>query len=220
MVMSACVVTRGKYDRALGVMSKYQADRLQAQADRDLAIAAMEGKLAETSGALAMTKEQAAKERAGLEATIAASKEELEQVRAQRALTEQRMQEWKKLTSKLAGMISAGKIKVTVREGRMLVDLPSSVLFASGSADTSCIVWEVHGAVSPWRPLGANLDEDQLDALWKHLQGSSAQNAYHAIAALARAPKQGLPFLKRKLKDYQPPDAKKINQLFKDLLDE
>src|SRR6266550_2585539 len=81
-LMSACVVSRGKYDRALG-------------------------------------------------ATAA----EMESVRAQRALTEQRMQEWKKLTSKLADMISAGKIKVSVREGRMLVDLPSSVLFASGSAD-------------------------------------------------------------------------------------
>jgi chemotaxis protein MotB len=32
-------------------------------------------------------------------------------------------------------MISSGKIKVSIREGRMLVDLPSSVLFASGSAD-------------------------------------------------------------------------------------
>ena len=135
LLLGACVVSRSKYDHTLDVATKYQADRLQAQADRDAAIARYEDQLKTASGTLAMTKEQAAKERAGLEATIAASKEELESVRAQRALTEQRMKEWQQLTSKLAQMISAGKLKVSVREGRMLVDLPSSVLFASGSAD-------------------------------------------------------------------------------------
>jgi WD40 repeat protein len=97
---------------------------------------------------------------------------------------------------------------------------PDGRRLASGSTDTSCIVWDVYGAVSPWRPLSATLGEEQLDDLWKDLHGSSARNAYHAIAALARAPKQSLPFLKKKLKDYQPPDAKKMDQLFKDLLDE
>lgn len=134
MALAACV-SRAKYDRALGVMSNYETERMRAQAERDVAIAKINGELAQQSGLLAQTRDQAAKERASLEATIAASKDELEQVRAQRALTEQRMQEWKKLTSKLADMISSGKIKVSVREGRMLVDLPSSVLFASGSAD-------------------------------------------------------------------------------------
>src|SRR5690349_15909265 len=136
-VLSGCFVTQSKYDRSLAVVSKYQADRLQAQADRDAAVARMEGRLAETSGTLAQTREQAAKEKAALEAEIAASREELEAVRAQRALTEKRMEEWRRLTSKLADMISAGKIKVSIRDGRMMVDLPSSVLFASGSADLS-----------------------------------------------------------------------------------
>jgi len=134
LVASACV-SRSKYDRALGVMSKYQAERLQAQADRDAAVASLQDKLNASSGELAQTRDQAAKDKASLEAAIAATKEEVESVRAQRAQAEQRMLEWKKLTSKLADMISAGKIKVSVREGRMLVDLPSGVLFASGSAD-------------------------------------------------------------------------------------
>jgi chemotaxis protein MotB len=128
MVALAACVSQAKYDRALAVMSKYEVERLRAEQERD-------AQLAQQSGVLAQTRDAAAKEKASLEATIAASKDELEQVRAQRALIEQRMQEWKKLTSKLAGMISAGKIKVSVREGRMMVDLPSSVLFASGSAD-------------------------------------------------------------------------------------
>ncbi len=134
LVTTACV-SQGKYDRALGVMSKYQAERLEAETDRDAAVAAMQGKLTEQSGLLAQQKEQAERERAAMQGELAASKEELEAVRAQRALTEKRMAEWKLLTTKLADMISAGKIKVSIRDGRMLVDLPSSVLFPSGSAD-------------------------------------------------------------------------------------
>jgi len=135
MVAATACVARSKYDRALGVMSQYQADRLEAQADRDAAVAKVRDELAQQSGVLSQTREQAEKERAAMQGELAASREEMEAVRAQRALTEQRLQEWKTLTSKLASMISSGKIKVSVRDGRMLVDLPSSVLFASGSAD-------------------------------------------------------------------------------------
>jgi chemotaxis protein MotB len=134
LAASACVA-RSKYDRSLGVISQYQADRLEAQADRDAAVAKMQEQLAKQSGVLSQTREQAEKDRAAMQGELAASREEMEAVRAQRALTEQRLAEWKTLTSKLAAMISSGKIKVSVREGRMLVDLPSSVLFASGSAD-------------------------------------------------------------------------------------
>jgi chemotaxis protein MotB len=134
LAASGCV-TRSKYDRALGVMSQYQADRLEAQADRDAAVAKVQEQLAQQSGVLSQTREQAERERAAMQGQLAASREEMEAIRAQRALTEQRMQEWRTLTSKLAAMISSGKIKVSIREGRMLVDLPSSVLFASGSAD-------------------------------------------------------------------------------------
>jgi len=97
---------------------------------------------------------------------------------------------------------------------------PDGRRLASSSTDTSCIVWDVYGPVSSSRPLGATLAEDQLYDLWKDLRGSSARNAYHAIAALARPPKHSLPFLKKKLMAYQPPDAKKIDRLFNDLLDE
>ena len=116
-------------------MSQYQADRLEAQADRDAAVAKVQDQLALQQGALANTREQAERDRAAMQGELAASREEMEAVRAQRALSEARLQEWKTLTSKLAAMISSGKIKVSVRDGRMLVDLPSSVLFATGSAE-------------------------------------------------------------------------------------
>jgi chemotaxis protein MotB len=135
LVLASACVQRSKYDRALGVMSQYQADRLEAQADRDAAVAKVQDQLAQQQGVLSQTRAQAEKDRAAMLGELAASREEIEAIRAQRALTEQRLQEWRTLTSKLAAMISSGKIHVSIREGRMLVDLPSSVLFATGSAD-------------------------------------------------------------------------------------
>src|SRR5258708_40207527 len=91
---AACVVPQAKYDRALGVMSKDQADRLQAETDRDIAVAKLQDQLATTSGALADTRDKAAKERAAMQGELAANKEELEAVRQQRLLTEARLAEW------------------------------------------------------------------------------------------------------------------------------
>src|SRR5437868_4889317 len=45
VLLAGCVVTRSKYDRALGVATKYQADRLQSEADRDIAVARYEDQL-------------------------------------------------------------------------------------------------------------------------------------------------------------------------------
>src|SRR5215510_5953817 len=89
LAASACV-SQSKYDRALGVMSQYQADRLEAQADRDAAVAKVQAQLETQAGVLSRSREQAEKERAAMQGELAASREEMEAVRAQRALTEQR----------------------------------------------------------------------------------------------------------------------------------
>ena len=135
LVCGACVVRQSTYDRSLRVLSKYQSERLRTEADRDTAIAEAAKLYEEQGRTLAETRRTAAVEKAGLEAEVAASRDELAAVREQRLLAEKRMEEWKKLTAKLADMVSAGKLKVSIRDGRMIVDLPSSVLFASGSAE-------------------------------------------------------------------------------------
>lgn len=56
--LTACV-TSAKYDRALGVMSKYQVDRMRAESERDVAIAGMNEQLAKQNGELASTKDAA-----------------------------------------------------------------------------------------------------------------------------------------------------------------
>lgn len=65
------------------------------------------------------------------------SQAELEELRAQRAETEKRLESFRALTEKFRQMIDSGKLQVTLRHGRMVVKLPASVLFASGSAEIS-----------------------------------------------------------------------------------
>jgi chemotaxis protein MotB len=62
---------------------------------------------------------------------------ELEALRQQRLVIEKQKAAFNALTEKLQTMIDAGKLNVLVREGRMIVKLPASVLFASGSAQLS-----------------------------------------------------------------------------------
>src|SRR5262249_44489123 len=74
---------------------------------------------------------------ADAQATLSATKAELEQLRAQRAEAEERLAALKTVTSRLQKLIDPGKLKVLVRNGRMVVKLPAEVLFASGDAELS-----------------------------------------------------------------------------------
>ena len=65
------------------------------------------------------------------------TKDELVELRKQRAEAEKRLAAFKALTAKFQAMIDSGKIKVVFRGGRMLVSLPAGILFASGKADLS-----------------------------------------------------------------------------------
>lgn len=70
-------------------------------------------------------------------ASLSASRAELEDLRAEHAEAEKRLQAFKSLTEKFQKMIDAGKLQIVLRHGRMVVKLPAGVLFASGSADLS-----------------------------------------------------------------------------------
>jgi chemotaxis protein MotB len=77
------------------------------------------------------------KRRSALEAELAgceSSVKDLEQEsKAQAAL----LSEFKGLTARFQGMIDSGKLDVVFRRGKMVVKLPDSILFPSGSADLS-----------------------------------------------------------------------------------
>jgi chemotaxis protein MotB len=72
-----------------------------------------------------------------LKAELEASGEELEELRKQRAEADRQLAEFQKLTEKFQEMIVAEGIEVYTRRGKMIVALPSSVLFPSGKAELS-----------------------------------------------------------------------------------
>lgn len=83
--------------------------------------------------------ERAAKEKALAEASemLDASRAELEELRVEHADAEKRLEAFRNLTARFRKMIDSGKLQVILRHGRMVVKLPASVLFDSGSADLS-----------------------------------------------------------------------------------
>lgn len=72
-----------------------------------------------------------------LKASIQEMQTALVALREQKRQTEERIAEYKKLLSSFQALIDAGKLKVKVVAGRMIVELPSDVLFGSGSIELS-----------------------------------------------------------------------------------
>jgi chemotaxis protein MotB len=70
-----------------------------------------------------------------MEGNLKASSAELEKLRKQREVAEERLAAFRELTDKLRLMIDAGQLQVAVRSGRMVVEMPAEVMFASGSAE-------------------------------------------------------------------------------------
>jgi chemotaxis protein MotB len=77
------------------------------------------------------------KDRSKLAASVQEMQDALNALNEQKRQTEARIAEYKKLLSSFKSLIDAGKLKVKVVDGRMVVELPSDVLFASGSVDLS-----------------------------------------------------------------------------------
>jgi chemotaxis protein MotB len=82
--------------------------------------------------ALGQNVDKLASERGQLQAGLDDARVRLEELRKQKAAAEARAATFRTLVEKLRSMIDAGQIKVTIRNGRMLIALPNDVLFDSG----------------------------------------------------------------------------------------
>jgi len=78
--------------------------------------------------------EQLADQRGSLTAALDATRRKLEDLQKQQAVVEERAAQLRELTDLFAKMVDAGQLRVAMRDGRLRVELPSSVLFASGDA--------------------------------------------------------------------------------------
>ncbi len=83
-------------------------------------------------GALGQNIEALTQEKGALAASVNDVYARLEELRRQKAASDQRAAIYRKLVDKLHAMIAAGDLEVVIRHGRMLIVLPNDVLFDSG----------------------------------------------------------------------------------------
>ncbi len=76
--------------------------------------------------------EKLTSERGQLTGALDDAKQRLDELRKQKANAEALAATFRKLVDTLRSMIDAGKLKVVIREGRMLIALPNDVLFDTG----------------------------------------------------------------------------------------
>ncbi len=108
--------------------------------DLEAAIADEKEKVAASDGRIArLLAEQAAasKDKNKLQASIEEMTVAISDLEKRRAAAEARVNEFKSLLAKFKSLIDAGKLKVRIVDGRMVVVLATDILFASGSANLS-----------------------------------------------------------------------------------
>jgi len=76
-------------------------------------------------------------DRAALEASVAEMEQALAEMSDRQAEADARIAEFRGLLDRFKPLIDAGQLRVKIVEGRMVVELPTDILFASGSASLS-----------------------------------------------------------------------------------
>lgn len=138
-------VTSGKYDAKVAELdaaqkrekdlnaqiAQLEAERAELRRKFDNATAVV-GELKGRLEKLGQNVDQLSSERGQLAAGLEDAKQRLEELRKQKAAAEMRAATFRTLVEKLRSMIDSGQIKVSIRNGRMLIALPNDVLFDSG----------------------------------------------------------------------------------------
>lgn len=140
LVCSAACVTQGTYDTLKAEHDKNIADFSKRDREHQETEAKLKAEVAELTKQLeALQAEHAAtlKERTNLESSVAEMTTALSELQKRRRDAEARLSEFRALVDRFKGLISAGKLKVKIVKGRMVVSLATDVLFAAGSANLS-----------------------------------------------------------------------------------
>ncbi|HKP60869.1 MAG TPA: OmpA family protein [Polyangiales bacterium] len=116
----------GKANTELLALTKQQAQTQQELSDQKKLVAEQKQRT-----------EQDASEVSDLKAKLGAAEARLGELEAQSEALNEHLAEFKSLTKQFQRMIDSGKLQISFRRGRMIVELPAAVLFASGSAEIS-----------------------------------------------------------------------------------
>lgn len=112
---------------------RQKAALTQSAADKDAEIARLEGEGKRLNDELATL----LKDRSQLKDSTARLQQALLELNRRKAEADRRVAEFKGLLSKFKALIDAGKLKVKMVDGRMVLALPTDILFDSGSAKLS-----------------------------------------------------------------------------------
>jgi len=136
-------VTTGTYDALLAEKNGIQ-EKLTTQerenAELRSALEKEEQKSAGLSADIAKLQNDMAnmvKDKSTLQSSVDEMKRALAELQRRKAEADARIGEFRNLLAKFKGLIDAGKLKVKIVEGRMVVQLATDVLFPSGSANLS-----------------------------------------------------------------------------------
>lgn len=142
LVLTGCV-TQSTYDAlkaendknfaALSQRNQELDETRKALKDEEKKAAALSAKMAQLEAALGDTKAalgDSQKDKSALENALL-------ELKKRKAESEARIAEFRALLDKFKGLIDSGKLKVSIREGRMVVALATDILFPSGSSTLS-----------------------------------------------------------------------------------
>ena len=121
-----CGITKKTHKQVKDDLASCQSERDSLAAKRSELANELEAQTEKHEGDLKAKEEE-----------LAASKDELVELRQQRKEMNKQIEEFQKLSERFKEMIAADGIQIYVRRGRMIVSLPSGVLFPSGKAELS-----------------------------------------------------------------------------------
>jgi chemotaxis protein MotB len=117
-------------DAKLDAANVAQADLIRKLDELAVLNAALQERLARAG----QNVDQLVTEKGSLAQTLDDTRKQLEELRRQQAAAEARAAQFQDLLRRFGKLADAGKLRVIMRQGRMVIELPNDVLFDSGSA--------------------------------------------------------------------------------------
>ena len=129
LLSSVGCVTAGKY-------TDLEAEYAKSQSELDSAtskISSMDDEIGSLEGNLVSEADRMA----ALQGSLSEKERALSELRARETQAAARIEQFQELTDKFRALVDAGKLKVSMIRGRMVVQMQTDVLFGSGSASLS-----------------------------------------------------------------------------------
>jgi WD40 repeat protein len=122
------------------------------------------------------------------------------------------LQAWDVVTGKERGRLKGHEGEVTA-----LALTPDGKRLASGSGDTTSLVWDLNRLKPATVRQPVQLAPGEADALWADLSGEDAVRAFRSMQRLAAAPGQAVTFLRARLRPAARVDPARLERLIADL---